>query len=389
MHSRTPNELSKSFPHLRRVLRRTDSHGIAICSPQPESQTWHAPGPSGLKHYYVDSSTLRIMQHNRLWAHGRVSAPAFQFVYLMLPTPCNQRCNGCFMGQDKGRLPPHLSGPYFSPQELAEIFVFAREHGAEALVYGGGGELFTWDGAFDLIETANRFGLRMVIFTNGTLLSGDDVARLNELGVVLIVSLRDTVESHHNAAIGCNRFAATLSTLDNALAEGFDRDNRLAVEIPVTQHNERRVLDDFIPAMRALRIVPLAEEYIQICTSDDEKRLCHNFTQSRAFFEEAARRDTAMGYPWKPEYGQRIIAQPQCMRPLYSFAVFPSGDVMDCPSHSTRYGNMRQLPLHQIMYSDTFKRSLLSFQLCACSVFYTETDSTVPAGLPDYLDVLV
>lgn len=389
MVARWSCELREAFPLLHRVLRQSDSFGIAMCSPESSSGVLHAADPPPLKYYYADSSTHRIMQHNQQWASGNVPRPLFQFVYLMLPTSCNQRCDGCFMGQDKGRLPPHLSGPYFTPRELAEIFVFAREHGAEAVVYGGGGELFMWDGAFNLIETANRFGLRMVIFTNGTLLSGEDVARLNELGVVLIISLRDTVESFHNAAIGCDRFEAALSTLNHALAQGFHQDNRLAVEIPVTRHNERRVLEDFLPAMRSLRIVPMVEEYIQICTSDAEKRICHNFAQTRAFFEEAARRDAAMGYPWKPEYGQRIIAQPQCMRPLYSFAVFPSGDVMDCPSHSNCYGNMRRSPLRQIIYSDRFKRSLLNFRLCACSVFYTKDDAAVPGQLPDYLEALV
>ena len=380
---------ARRFTNLGSVLRRTRSHGLAICSSDLGHCESRIATPPALRHDYVTGSTLRIMEHNKRWAREGAGRPLFQFVYLMLPTPCNQRCRGCFMGQDKKRLPPHLSGPYFCDRELADIFTFAREHGADAVVYGGGGELFTWKGAFDLIEMAGAFGLKVVVFTNGTLLSREDVHRLNNLGAVLIISLRDTVEARHNWAVGCNGFVKTLAAIDAALAERFHDDNRLAVEIPVTRENEIRVLDDFLPAMRSLGIVPMVEEYIQTCTSYAERRLCHNFWQSRKFFEDAARRDASLGYSWAPEFGQRIVGQPQCMRPLYSFAVFPSGDVMDCPSHSMCYGNMRSTPLPTIVDGDTFKRAVLSFKLCACSVFYTKRDAAIPDRLPEYLEVLV
>jgi len=141
--------------------------------------------------------------------------------------------------------------------------------------------------------------------------------------------------------------------------------------------------------MRSLGIVPMVEEYIQTCTSEAERRLCHSFRQSREFFEQAAHRDAKLGYAWAPEFGQRIISQPQCMRPLYSFAVFPSGDVMDCPSHSTCYGNIRRAPLRDIIYGERFKQALLGFRLCACSVFYADRDAAIPEELPEYLKVLV
>jgi len=291
------------------------------------------------------------------------------------------------MGKDKGKLPEHLSGPYFSDQELFEILSFLRDHRTEAIVYGGGGELFAWEGAFDLIERVTLFGLKMVIFTNGTLLSRRDLARLNSFGAVLIVSLRDTVERYHNAAVGIDGFSRTLSTIENALSEGFHRDSRLAVEIPVTKENERRVLDDFLPAMRFLGIVPMIEEYIQISTSEVERDRSHTFAQSRTFFKKACEKDSNLGVFWTPERAQRMIDQPQCKRPLYSFAIFPSGDVLDCPSHSRCYGNFKKSSLHEVIYSDQFKASILDFSLCACSVFYTWSDTEVPHDLPHCLEV--
>lgn len=341
-----------------------------------------------LKYYYADSSTDHIIEHNQKWALGCASKPIFQFAYLMLPTKCNQKCQGCFMGKDKGKLPAHLSGTYFSPRELSEILLFLREHKTKALVYGGGGELFTWKNAFKLIETVTNSGMKMVVFTNGTLLSKSDIARLNSMEVALIVSLRDTVESYHNSMVGSNNFLKTLSTIDYALAERFQHNGRLAVEIPVTKENEERIIENFLPAMRSLGIVPMIEEYIQISTSNQEKTSCHNFNQSRLFFEKLSQKDSDFNIPWTPEFGQRMIAQPQCKRPLYSFAIFPNGDVMDCPSHSVCYGNLKNSTLREVIYSHSFKKAILEFNLCACSVFYTSSHKQIPEYLPNYLEVL-
>lgn len=376
------------FRQIQPYLVHRKDLGLAFCGSHVESLT-DVSCPSGLKYYAADPTTTAIIDHNLKWAIGERAKPAFQFAYLMLPTLCNQACRGCFMGQDKRLLPGRLKGSHFDPTELDSILSFLREHSAKAVVYGGGGELFTWSGAFSLIRQIVDNGLAMVIFTNGVLLRKDDVDRLNDLGVSLIVSMRDTVEAYHDSAVGRKGFRATLETIDNALAAGFQEDQRLAVEIPVTTDNDERVINDFLPVMRALGIVPLIEEYIQLSTSAEEKRLCHSFAHSRRFFERACEMDRSLGFRWKPEFGQRIIAQPRCRRPLYSFAVFPSRDVVDCPSHTTCYGNLHQATLSDIIYSDRFRQALLAYQLCPCSVFYTPEQAAIPPDLPDQLEDFV
>ena len=251
-----------------------------------------------------------------------------------------------------------------------EVCGFLRDHGAKAVVYGGGGELFTWKGAFDFVESIRSHGLRTVIFTNGTLLNREDVDRLNALEATLIISLRDSAETLHNAAVGRNGFVASIQTIDYAVEAGFHSADRLAVEIPVTRANEQRVLRDFLPAMRIMGIVPLIEEYILLSTSPEEQLCCHSFRESRAFFRSLRQKDESFGISWQVQFGQRIIAQPQCQRPLYSFAVFPNGDIMDCPSHSVRYGNFKQQPLGDIIYSPKFRSALKNFSLRLLGVLY-------------------
>ncbi|OGP57591.1 MAG: hypothetical protein A2V67_09190 [Deltaproteobacteria bacterium RBG_13_61_14] len=341
-----------------------------------------------LKYYYADEETTKIINHNIKWISNKVEHPLFQFAYLMLPTLCNQRCRGCFTGQDKNRLPPHLSGPFYSTDELHEILSFLRDHGVQAVVYGGGGELFTWEGAFGFLELIVEHGLSPVVFTNGTLLSARDISRLNSLGTVLIISLRDTVEQYHNSEVQINGFRRTIATIERCMQEGMHYSNRLAVEVPVTKENEDRIINDFLPIMRALHIVPMIEEYIQILSSHEEKSRCHTFAEARTFFQRVRKADYNLGLDYSLKFGQRMVGQPQCRRPLYSFAVYPNGDIMDCPSHSTWYGNFKKISIHDVIYSALFRKALFDFKLCACSVFYTETDAEVPSYLPEHLEIL-
>ena len=375
-----------NFPRLETVLEDSPS-GISIVGRKfiPETEQPKRPIPL-LKHYMVDDSVQEVVEHNLRWANGDEEKPQFRFAYVMLPTSCNQRCMGCFTGQDKSRLQAGLDGEIYSDPTIEGVIGFLKDHGTDAVVYGGGGELFTWKGAFDYIDRITDSGLGMVIFTNGSLLQEQDVKQLASKDVSLIISLRDTLEAEHNQAVKVNGFRRTLRALDYALQNGMHEQNRLAVEIPVTRNNEERVIYDFIPAMRSLGVIPFPEEYIQIMTSEEERRVCHDFREARTFFTKMAEVDRRFGYYHTPVFGQRMHAQPKCERPLYSFAIYPSGAVMDCPSHSINYGNFLETSLSEVVYTG-FRDKIRNFQLCPCSVFYTPTDKEIPAELPKHLEV--
>ncbi len=377
--------LEDDFPGLEEVLEDS-SRGISIVGRKliPETDQPKQEIPL-LRHYMVDDSVQKVIRHNLRWAEGDEEKPQFKFAYLMLPTSCNQRCRGCFTGQDKSRLQAGLDGEFYSDEAIDVAVEFLKDHGTEAVVYGGGGELFTWKKSFDYIDRITGSGLSMVIFTNGALLQEQDVERLASKDVSVIISLRDTVEEEHDQAVKVKGFRRTLRALNYALQNRMHEQNRLAVEIPVTRSNEERVIYDFLPAMRSLGVIPFPEEYIQIMTSDEERRLCHDFREARKFFTRMAEVDRKFGYHSEPVFGQRMHAQPKCERPLYSFAIYPSGDVMDCPSHSVKYGNVLQTSLSNVIYAG-FKDKIKTFQLCPCSVFYTGTDKEIPEELPNHLE---
>lgn len=383
MEKETEIEYSK----LSEILIEDPSLGYTISGKALQKDKPQSIETPSLKYYFHDQNTSEIITHNLRWSNNEIRNPKFQFAYLMLPTRCNQKCKGCFMGQDKSTLSQHLFGPPFSKKELMEILSFLRSHGSQTIVYGGCGELFTWEGAFDFLDLLVEHNFNIVIFTNGTLLSKAGINYLNSVRASLIVSIRDTNEVYHNNVVQMNGFRKVLSTIDHALQEGFQDDNRLAVEIPVTLNNESRVIVDFLPAMRYLGIVPMIEEYIRSTIALDEWLFCHNFKQSRSFFQKINNKDRLLGYNWTLKSGQRMIAQPKCQRPLYSFTVFPNRDVVDCPSHNYIYGNLNRLSISEIIYSDRFRDSLRNYNYCPCSVFYTEHEGNIPEDLPNYLKV--
>ena len=378
--------IEDDFPRLEAVLESSPS-GLAIVGRKliPETEQPKRLIPL-LNHYMVDDSAQEVVQHNLRWVNGDEEKPRFKFAYVMLPTSCNQRCMGCFTGQDKSRLQAGLDGEFYSDETIDEVIGFLKDHRTEAVVYGGGGELFTWKEAFDYIDRITDSGLGIVIFTNGALLQEQDVERLASKDVSLIISLRDTVEAEHDQAVKVKGFRRTLRALNYALQNGMHEQNRLAVEIPVTRKNQDRVIYDFVPAMRSLGVIPFPEEYIQIMTSDEERRVCHDFREARIFFTKMAEIDRKLGYYHELVFGQRMHAQSKCERPLYSFAIYPSGAVMDCPSHSVNYGNFLETSLSEVVYTG-FKDKIKNFQLCPCSVFYTADDKEIPAKLPTHLEV--
>src|SRR3989338_9524123 len=102
------------FSKLEAILEDSPS-GLAIVGRKLISETEQPERPIPLlRHYMVDDSVQEVVQHNLRWANGNEEKPQFKFAYVMLPTACNQRCMGCFTGQDKSRLQAGLDGEFYS-----------------------------------------------------------------------------------------------------------------------------------------------------------------------------------------------------------------------------------------------------------------------------------
>ncbi len=366
-------------------LRIVGRHLIPA-EPMPER-----PLPALREDYLSAVEAEAVKQHNLRWANGLEEKPKLLLAWLMLPTRCNQWCRGCYAGNDKKKTNSILP-QFYSEAKLKEMLDSLRRHGARTIGYAGLGELFTMRrphlaiNAREYIERIIGAGFNMLIFTNGTLLSVDDIEWLAKRPISLIFSLRDIVESEHNGIVRFNGFRKTLRALELALRAGLHKANRIGVEIPVIHGNMERVLNDFIPAMRHLGIIPYAEQYMQVCTSSEEKKMGLSFAEAREFFRRAQAIERRFGYVHAPCFAQRMVSQDKCIRPVFSVTIYPNGAVTPCPGNSEKLGNIYDVSLDEILNSDKYREWVKRFELCACSVFYTESDKEIPPNMPQFLE---
>ncbi|MFA5019840.1 MAG: radical SAM protein [Candidatus Pacearchaeota archaeon] len=374
-------------PKLIEVLVKTPEKGLSFSASHliPKIPLPKKPIPQ-LRWYTNDIDSFT--EHNKRWVNSEEEKPIFKMVYFDLETRCNQNCRGCFTGIGTTN-PLESNQPVTDYKRLAKTIDFLKSHGGESIVYAGKGELWTKPKeAREFIEYTTDRGLGMMIFTNGTLLEEADIRWLKEKDVSLTISLRGTNERAHNELVRGRGFRKSIRAIKYALKYGFQDENRLAVEIPAINSNYQEVLNDFLPAMRYLGIVPFAEQFILTHCPEQDKKLSLNFKQARKFFEEAARIDRLFGYEYEPVNQQRMTAQEPCRRPTYSFVVRTNGDVEDCPGTFYCHGNIDIQTLKEIFESQTFKGFLNHYSGCPCSTCYTKTDKDLPKDLPFGLEDL-
>ncbi len=338
--------------------------------------------PIGLRDYFFPNEHVdKVCEHNRRWAQGLEEEPRFLFTYINLPTGCNLSCAGCFQSQDKHPVPARRIKNSLIWNRLDEILGTLKHFGGQSVIYAGRGELFTDPDAFEYIERIRAAGLNMVIFTNGTFLMDIDMARqLADLDVSVILSFRDTTAIGHDRTTGRHSFEQALCALDNFLQLGLAEKNRLAAELPVTTENSSRAADMLV-FCRQMNIFPLIEMYIVTALSRRELSLSLTFDECDKFFLELARIDRSLGYRSNVCHGQRVVGQPMCLRPHYSFTVDMDGDVIDCPAHKVAFGRLTDNSLSNILLSQRVRDLMGKCVYCPCSVFAS-------AGMPIKTSIL-
>lgn len=85
---------------------------------------------------------------------------------------CNERCRHCYIAKKEKK--------ELSTEQIKDILDQLSEMRVFEIVFTGG-EFFTRQDAFDLLEYAYQKRFLVDIFTNGTLLSGEDVIRIKEI----------------------------------------------------------------------------------------------------------------------------------------------------------------------------------------------------------------
>ena len=126
---------------------------LGIIEPEYQQYEEDASLESEIKSYFSDTNVLYAM--------------TFELTY-----HCNERCRHCYISQK--------DLPEMSTTQIKTVIHDLRKMGVFNLIFTGG-ELFVRKDTFEILEYAYSEGFIIDIFTNGTLLDGDDIIRLKSI----------------------------------------------------------------------------------------------------------------------------------------------------------------------------------------------------------------
>jgi len=170
---------------------------------------------------------------------GEAPVPSLRYLELQLLHQCNLRCRHCYLGPPRpGRLP--------LDEALGITREFAARGGLRLLVSGGEPLLYPELAAF--LTQTQGLGLRRILLTNGTLLTPENIRRLQVEEVQ--VSL-DGWRTGHEAIRGVGTFDQTLMGIQAAREAG------LPLSIATMVH--RKNLDEFEPLARLVEEIGAIE----------------------------------------------------------------------------------------------------------------------------------
>lgn len=168
---------------------------------------------------------------------------------VLTTTHCNLGCSYCFqnLAQDEsgGTAPPRISFARLSFETIRKILEFARHRMTKAglsrlhITLFGGEPLLNPRGCEELLETARPLGLRSAdMVSNGTLLSGVTVRRLQDLGLRSIQITFDGDQPDHDASRVKRTGGGTFDAIVSNIREVQDvTDVPFGFRINVTKQN--------------------------------------------------------------------------------------------------------------------------------------------------------
>ncbi len=144
---------------------------------------------------------------------------------------CNLRCAHCYATATCGPAEDELSG-----DEARAMIDDLGRFGSPVLLFSGGEPIMRGD-LLELVAHARAAGMRAVVSTNGTLISGETAERLAEAGLSYVGVSLDGLEDVHDAFRGVEgAFRDALAGIRNCMAAGVKVGLRLTLN--------RRNVDD-------------------------------------------------------------------------------------------------------------------------------------------------
>ncbi len=140
----------------------------------------------------------------------RSAEPSLRYLELQITRRCNLRCGHCYIG-------PSENLELDVDRIAAIVYEFEEMQGLRLMITGGEPLLHGRFG--DINDLLPRYAIRKILFTNGTLLSGETLSSLNVDEIQISI---DGLEPGHDAVRGKGTFRKAMDAAGRALDAGFD-----------------------------------------------------------------------------------------------------------------------------------------------------------------------
>lgn len=289
-------------------------------------------------------------------------------IFLELTNECNLNCLHCRASSGKA-FPNELT-----TDEIAGILGDARALGAQFLILTGG-EPFLRRDIRQILMYSSNMGFKVLVATNGTLLSNENMRMLSRYGASLQISLDGASFTTHDTMRGkSGSFAKALSAIHLCQREDID----LSVSMTMTQLNSQEIFDLItmcrelgIPTLKIRRFIAEGRGLEKIDDLDLTREETRMFVRLVAGMKERLQSDLVLNVDQAPF---QILCNPEitdtylnssedricggCSAGVSICVVGAQGDVRPCPSLEVGVGNIREESLSEIWSSAAVLRNL-------------------------------
>ena len=272
-------------------------------------------------------------------------------ISLFTSNVCNLKCLYCY--RDAGR----EKNNELSLEEYKDTLLQAKDLGAKMVMVPGAGEPLCdpifynkKENSFPLIDYANKLGLYVVFFTNGTLITEENATVLFKKDVSIITKLNSTFSRPdiQNFLAGTeDAYARIVSGLKALLRVGFNKENRLGIDSVIVKQNYSEI-EDLFNFCRFNNIVPyITTERNGGRGGINSKMLDVGKEELGSLFRKLLEVDKKLfGYTWKP-FPPHVAGN--CKRLFHDIVVSSTGDIQICPGINISIGNIRQISLKKAL----------------------------------------
>lgn len=267
---------------------------------------------------------------------------------------CNLNCQYCF--RDIYGTKEALKKELNLNQRLS-LIQQAKDLGCETVKITGAGEPFADKDLWPMIEYANKLGMWVMIFTNGSLIDQNIAKKLAKMDVSLIVKANSFTIEREDKMVGRKGYAEKRNkAIEYLIQEGFNSKNptRLGRDLVVTNINKNEVYD----ALRWCRknnVFPLFRPLMPIGAAAKLKDWMLDKEETKSMYETARKIDIKE-FDLKYDLTLPYMGGVWCRQLHYAIYLNILGEAYACTGSKKLLGNFKEQSLKEIWNSKEAKK---------------------------------